>query len=354
MVRVAALCAAAGVDGLRADLVISRAAAALAGWDRRDEVTDDDVRRVAPLALAHRQRRHPLDDRDDRGLDDALAAFDEAGARGGERVAEPDPPQPVVALRAARAVAEATGRRSQAESTRGRLVGDRVPSGPIGSVAVAATARAVATRRAVEADGPPVCRDDLREARREERAGNLLVLAVDASGSMGASRRMEAVKGAVLGILVDAYQRRDRVALVTFRGERGEVVLRPTGSVEVARARLAEVPTGGQTPLAAGIDAALELATSPATHGSGHRPLLVVITDGRATASGDGDPIAQARQAAANVRRRGVDAVVVDAEDGRSRVGLAAELADLMGARYLQLTELTASALELALRDAVS
>jgi magnesium chelatase subunit D len=359
MVRVGALCAAAGVDGLRADLVISRAAAALAGWEGREEAIEDDVRRVAPLALAHRRRRHPLDDRHDRDLDDALAAFDQADeptepAEERERVAESEPPQPVVALRAARALTDAAGRRSPAESTRGRLVGDRAPSGPIGSVAVAATARAVAARRSVEPEGPPVRRDDLREARREERAGNLLVLAVDASGSMGTARRMEAVKGAVLGILVDAYQRRDRVALVAFRGEAGEIVLRPTGSVEVARARLAEVPTGGQTPLAAGIDTALELATSPANHRSGHRPLLVLITDGRATAALDGDPIARARQAAATVRRRGVDAVVVDAEDGMGRLGLAAELAELMGARYLRLSELTAAALESALREVIA
>jgi magnesium chelatase subunit D len=359
LVRVGSLCAAAGVDGLRADLVISRAAAALAGWERREEVIDDDVRRVAPLALAHRQRRHPLDDRHELDLDQALGAFDQPGEPGtpaedGERINEPDAPQPVVALRAARSGFDAAGRRSPAEGTRGRLVGDRAPSRPIGSVAVAATARAMAARRSAEPDGPPVHRDDLREARREERAGNLLVIAVDASGSMGAARRMEAVKGAVLGILVDAYQRRDRVALVAFRGERSEVVLRPTGSVEVARARLAELPIGGQTPLAAGIDSALELATSPASVRSGHRPLLVVVTDGRATAPGDGDPIRRARQAAAAVRRRGVDAVVVDAEDGVGRLGLANDLAEIMGARYLCLAELTAGALEGALREVIA
>jgi magnesium chelatase subunit D len=359
MVRIGALCAAAGVDGLRADLVISRAAAALAGWDHRDEVVDDDIRRVAPLALAHRQRRHPLDDRHEGSLDDVLAVFDEHESQeqladGGVRVAEPDRPRPVVALRAARSGLDVAGRRSPVDSSRGRLVGDRTPEGPIRSVAVAATAREVASRRSVDPDGPPVHRDDVREAVRRDRAGNLLVLAVDASGSMGTARRMEAVKGAVLGMLADAYQRRDRVALVAFREERGEIVLRPTGSVEVARARLAELPTGGRTPLAVGIDSALELATSPANLRSGHRPLLVLVTDGRATAAVDGDPIARARQAAAAVRRRGVDAVVVDAEDGVGRLGLASELAELMGARCLRLGELTAAALESALREVIS
>ena len=158
---------------------------------------------------------------------------------------------------------------------------------------------------------------DLREAVREERAGNLVILAVDASGSMGAETRMEAAKGAVLGLLLDAYQRRDRVALVTFRGDGAEVALRPTGSVEVARARLTELPTGGRTPLAAGIPTALALAQHPAD-----RPLLVLVSDGRATAGPDGiDPLVAAKEAAAEVRRRGVPAVVVDAEDGPTRLG---------------------------------
>jgi magnesium chelatase subunit D len=158
----------------------------------------------------------------------------------------------------------------------------------------------------------------------------------------------------VLGLLVDAYQRRDRVALVAFRGEVAEVLLRATGSVEVARARLADLPTGGRTPLAAGIDAALDVATSPANRGSGQRPLLVLVSDGRATAAHDGDPVAAARRAAAMVRTRRVDAVVVDAEDRAGRLGLAEEIADEMGARYLPLAELSAGALEHALREVIA
>lgn len=356
MVRIGTLCAAAGVDGLRADLVIGRAAAAVAGWEGRNQATANDVRRVAPMALAHRQRRAAFDEPHENRLDDALATLDEPddGAGGAEHVAPPAPASQVVPLRATRAPTELAGRRSPAETNRGRLIDDRVPDGPIGSIAVAATARAVAERRRLEPDGPAVRTEDLREARREQRAGNLLVLTVDASGSMGARRRMEAVKGAVLGLLVDAYQRRDRVALIAFRGDGAEVLLRPTGSVEVARARLADLPTGGRTPLAAGIDAALGLATSPANRGSGQRPLLVLVSDGRATAARDGDPVAAARRAAATVRSRRVDAVVVDAEEGSGRLGLAAELADEMGARYLGLADLSARALEHALREVIA
>jgi magnesium chelatase subunit D len=236
-----------------------------------------------------------------------------------------------------------------------------VPDGAPASVAVGATVRAAAARRAGAADGGDqngialVEPADLREAVRERRAGTLVVLAVDASGSMGAQRRMEAAKGAAVSLLLDAYQRRDRVALVTFRGDDAQVALRPTSSVEVARARLGELPTGGRTPLAAGIGAALELAVaagrgSDASGGAGegaHRPLVVLVSDGRATSAPDGaDPVQAAQEAAAAVRRRGVPAVVVDAEGGDGpRLGLAADLAAAMGARYLTLADLSAGAL---------
>ena len=351
------LCASVGAEGLRADLVICRAAAALAGLERRAEATVDDVRRVAPLALAHRRRRHPFEepgmtrDEVDAALDppDPLDAPDPETPPGGvppERVARPDDPARVRHLQAPRTAGGGDGRRSTVEGGRGRLVGDRAPAGPVGSVAVGATVRTAAVSAGAEnADGLRVRPADVREAVREHRAGNLVVLAVDASGSMGAERRMEAAKGAVLGLLLDAYQRRDRVALVTFRGDGADVVLRPTGSVEVARARLAELPTGGRTPLAAGISAALDLAKEAGVTGS-HRPLIVLVSDGRATAAPEGlDPLEAARQASDAVRRRGIPAVVVDAEDGPTRLGLAADLAERMGARYLTMPELSAGAL---------
>lgn len=248
----------------------------------------------------------------------------------------------------------ASGRRSMARSVRGRMVGDRVPgaAGP-GAVAVTATVRAALSRQPATSEGYSVEEVDLREAVREERTGNLVILAVDASASMGVERRMEAAKGAVMGLLVDAYQRRDRVALVTFRGEEATVVLRPTASVEIARVRLAELPTGGRTPLAAGIRAALAQAGSAVA--ATHRPLIVLVTDGRATAASDGDdPIDAARAAAQAVRRQGCAAAVVDVEEGPTRLGLAAEIATAMGATLVTLPELDGGGLITAVRLAQS
>jgi magnesium chelatase subunit D len=372
---VASLCAAAGAQGLRADLSICRAAAALAGWEGRAEADLADVRRVAPMALAHRARRDPLDPpgQDRQRLEEAMAEHlgppdggdagdpgDGAGEgpEGGGDPEERHDPGPVTASAlpddAVRRHLAATGRRSPAAGPRGRLVGDRTPDGPVGSVAVGATVRRAAARRGTDPGGPLVEAADVREAVREHKAASLVVIAVDGSGSMGAARRMEMAKGAVIGLLRDAYQRRDLVALVSFRGEGAEVLLRPTGSVEVARARLAELPTGGRTPLGAGLRAALALATAPGRSAT-HRPVLVVITDGRATAGGD-DPVAVSTRAADEVRRAGVTAVVIDVEgagDGGPRLGLAAELAAAMGALHVPATELVPAAVEDAVRRAV-
>ncbi len=431
---VSSLCVSVGAEGLRADLTICRAAAALAGWEGRPTVEVDDVRRVAPLALAHRSRRDPLEPAgmDEQRLSEAFdehlgategaketvepdrstggrsetggvdrgdapdgpggtdgtggagvgdpggaGAADSAGGRSdvggldardaGERApARPDPgrasaPSPLPAgMRAHRLASPASGRgRGDAESRRGRQVGDRSPEGPIASVAVAATVRHAAARIAA-AGGPPagealVAPGDVREARRQEHIASLIVLAVDASGSMGAPDRMEAAKGAVLGLLTDAYRRRDLVGLVAFRGERADIILRPTGSVEVARARLAELPTGGRTPLGAGITTALALATAPA-RASSHRPRLVVVTDGRATsAPAGGDPLEAALAAADAVRVAGVDTVIIDLEPvgasfGQAQLGLARDLANRMGARYVPLTSLDST----GLRGAIS
>ena len=231
---------------------------------------------------------------------------------------------------------------------RGRVVGHE-PAGPGAGpgVALAATVRAAVQRRQADPDGPVVAAEDVRAPVRTRTVGRTVVLTVDASGSMGTHRRVEAATGAVLGLLADAYLRRDRVAMVTFRADAAEVVLPPTASVELARARLAELPTGGVTPLAEGIGAGLSLARRAAS--DGWPPLLVLITDGRAT--GNQAARERATSAAEEVAAAGIDVVVIDAEDGQQRLGLAAELAETMRGRHLRLDELSAPAVEQAVRE---
>jgi magnesium chelatase subunit D len=175
---------------------------------------------------------------------------------------------------------------------------------------------------------------DLRECHREGRESNLVLFVVDASGSMAARRRMESVKGAVLSLLLDAYQRRDKVGLIAFRGSGAELLLPPTSSVEAAAARLETLPTGGRTPLAAGLVEALAALRRERLRDPRRRPLLVLVTDGRHTAGSD--PAAAAHL----LRGDGIASVVIDCETGPVRLGLAGVLARTLGAEYLGLGDL--------------
>lgn len=237
-----------------------------------------------------------------------------------------------------------TGRRSPALTPRGRVVGTH-PAGhePAGSpVHLTATLRASAARRAGRTGPARVTGDDLRHAITRGREANLVLLAVDASGSMAARKRMGEVKTAVLSLLLDAYQRRDRVGLVTFRGTGAEVALPPTSSVDAAAARLAELPHGGRTPLAEGLTEVARVVARERIRDRNQRALVIIVTDGRATA-GD-DALARA-QRIADAWGHTADTVVVDCESGRFRMGLAADLAHRMGAEHIALEQVAASGL---------
>jgi magnesium chelatase subunit D len=252
----------------------------------------------------------------------------------------------------------APGRRSAARGPFGRTVGARVPQRRPFALHLPATVRASVLRQpgaaargqpgaaargqpgAAARGGPraPVrfAPADLREAVREGREGNLVLFAVDASGSMAARQRMRAVKGAVLSLLLDAYQRRDKVGLVTFRGAGAELVLPPTSSVEAAARRLASLATGGRTPLAAGLARAARVLAAERLRDPRRRALLVVVTDGRATSGSDADLARAAAMLA------GVASVVVDCEAAPVRLGLAERLAVQLGATVFRLDELEA------------
>jgi magnesium chelatase subunit D len=261
----------------------------------------------------------------------------------------------------------APGRRSAARGPFGRTVGARLPQDRPFSLHLPATVRAAALRgpRAVgpgsaassaarratpllrpapAAGATPLLRPtpaDLREAVREGREGNLVLFVVDASGSMAARQRMRAVKGAVLSLLLDAYQRRDKVGLVTFRGAGAELALPPTSSVEAAARRLTSLATGGRTPLAAGLARAARVLAAERLRDPRRRALLVVVTDGRATSGSDAD-LARAAAMLTGTGLAGTASVVVDCEASVLRLGLADRLAARLGATVFRLDELEA------------
>ncbi|WP_430502236.1 magnesium chelatase subunit D family protein [Micromonospora trifolii] len=234
------------------------------------------------------------------------------------------------------------GRRSRARTGRGRTTGARVPAGRVSALHLPATIRAAAPHQAARGrlTGPlRLRRDDLREAVREGREGNLVLFVVDASGSMGARQRMTTVKDAVLALLTDAYQRRDKVAVIAFRGAGARTLLPATSSVLAASTRLAELPTGGRTPLAEGLLAAADLLRVERLRDPKRRPLVLIVTDGRATAGTR--PLDRAAAAAKVLAATGAPCVVVDCESGPVRLNLAARLATQLKAPRTALEALT-------------
>jgi magnesium chelatase subunit D len=369
--KIAAVCTHLGVDGLRGDLVTAKAARALAAWEARGVVATEDVRRAALLALPHRRRRSPFEETgiDPEELESLLPEDpdpdppgggapppDGTGGRGSapEEPSEARPGSGERTFSATEGFEPARlevpekgsggplGRRSRVVGDHGHPVGDREAGETSEDIALAATVRSAAPHqraRGRDEAGLVLRREDLRTNLREGREGNLVLFVVDASGSMAARSRMAAVKGAVLSLLTDAYQRRDKVGLVSFRGEGARVLLPPTSGVELAASRLADLPTGGRTPLAAGLEKAAEILMRERTREKERRPLILVLTDGRTTAGPD------PRAAAAALRRLGISSVVVDTEEGYVRLGMAAALAEALGARCLRLEELRADAL---------
>lgn len=417
LLKIAEVCAAFEVDGMRADIVTARTAAAHAAWNGRTDVLREDVRAAALLALPHRRRRNPFDapgidedllDRilgddepppptpdeptDGEGEDspaDSPAESSEDGSDAGESPAEgqgqsepqaqsepetqseqqepqqqeppsqdpggdtsevtvatPQQPYRPKMFTVSGLGAGESGRRSRAITETGRRIGAARRIGQGGSIHLTETIRAAAPHQAGrrrKGRGLAFDAADLRIAIKEGHESNLILFCVDASGSMAARRRMEQVKTAILSLLMDAYQRRDKVGLITFRGDSADLALPPTGSIDIAAARLSELPAGGRTPLAEGLLKTADVLRLERVRDPRRRPLLVVITDGRAT---HGDRAVQrAHQVAAHLGASGVASLVIDCETGTFRLGLAQELAHHLLAEYVPLGEVSADAI---------
>ncbi len=406
LATIARVCGAFEVDGMRADIVTARAAAAHAAWEGRCEITKADIRAAARLALPHRRRRNPFDapglDEDflDQLLDEEpdpnptppngspptprpepvegpLNGHQEARAEhaedpvdspstssghnptssghnptSSERVAQAGATYRTQLFTAPGVGAGAPGRRSRAVTSAGRTVGALPASSNNGRLHLTATITAAAphqvTRGRLPAERLRLASRDLRLAVTEGRESNLVLLVVDASGSMGARRRMEAVKGAALSLLLDAYQRRDKVGLIIFRGADATLVLPPTSSIDAAARRLEELPSGGRTPLAEGLLCAAETLERERIRDPRRRPLLVLVTDGRATHGSDA--VGRSQLIAHQLRRTGVASLVIDCESGRMVLGLARSLSIHLGAQYVSVDEVAADQLVQAVR----
>jgi len=409
---ITSICAEYDVDGMRGDIVMYKTAATIAAYENRTEVNAEDVREAANLALLHRQRRQPfqqpnlatdqldsmVDDfqsqdrqrepqdssqNDHQGEGDSEpsdlstpelepeepdtepdAEPDDPGpsSLGGEQqfeVGDPFSVRPLNLKPPDQRSRRALGRRNVTitDSSAGRYVGSRMPKGKASGLALDATLRAAAPhqveRRAASVSQIAVLIEpwDIRDKVRESKSGSLVLFVVDASGSMGAQRRMVAVKGAIMSLLLDAYQRRDRVGMISFRGTSASLVLPPTNSVDLAQIHLQEMPTGGRTPLSAGLFKALEVIETERIKDRDVLPLLVLLSDGRGNvALGQDSPLDEAYAAAGIIGDDKVPSVVVDTESGFIRLGMVQPVAEAMGAQYLKLEDLRADSLAEAVR----
>ena len=409
---ITSICAEYDVDGMRGDIVMYKTAATIAAYENRTEVNAEDVREAANLALLHRQRRQPfqqpnlatdqldsmVDDfqsqdrqrehqdtsqNQDQGEGDSEPSDlstpdlepeepdtepntepDDLGpsSLGGEQqfeVGDPFSVRPLNLKPPDQRSRRALGRRNVTitDSSAGRYVRSHMPEGKASGLALDATLRAAAphqVERRAASDSPIAVLIepwDIRDKVRESKSGSLVLFVVDASGSMGAQRRMVAVKGAIMSLLLDAYQRRDRVGMISFRGTNASLILPPTNSVDLAQVHLQEMPTGGRTPLSAGLFKALEIIETERIKDRDVLPLLVLLSDGRGNvALGQESPLDEAYAAAGIIGDDKIPSVVVDTESGFIKLGMVQSVAEAMGAQYLKLEDLRADSLAEAVR----
>lgn len=366
------LCIEWGVSSLRADIVLYKTAITLAAWNGRNTVVPEDIREAAELVLAHRKGKKALppqmgqlpddneeksseanaaqnnmesskpsnnseDDRKegecgegncDTGNDESIAGIDFR-----MNIPELISPEPIT-------LPESTnGRGAKAKQTGKGFLVRTIKSDTATDIALTDTVLHALAR---DPEQLSVGRHDLHQKVRNGKAGHLILFVVDASGSMAAGKRMEAVKGSVMSLLEDAYQKRNMVAVIAFRGVEASVLLEPTRSTELAEQALEKLPTGGRTPLPHALQLAENMLAALAKNNS-IQPFLVILSDGKANvplAGGGGDAWRQSLQLAENLK---YPALVLDTESGYVRYGKARELAAALGGEYLSLQALSAN-----------
>jgi magnesium chelatase subunit D len=245
------------------------------------------------------------------------------------------------------------GRRSQTrtETKRGRYIQARPANGELSDIAFDATIRAAAPyqkdRQSPETKVAfSIRKHDLQRKVRIKQTANLILFVVDASWSMAVAERMSAAKGAVLSLLTDAYQRRDRVGMIVFQKDRAQVVLPPTNSVELARRYLADIPIGGKTPLSAGLNLAHEVIKREKLAHPEIQPMLILLTDGVGNVSiAKLPPQEEAYKIADMIAEDDIPSIVINMEHKEFDKGLAGEVAEHLQASYYCLSDLQAEKL---------
>jgi magnesium chelatase subunit D len=384
---IASTCIDLGVKTHRAEIVISRTAKTIASFEGRTEVNSEDIRKAMELALAHRMRSKPFEpptlnkERLDKSLEQHQQQHQHPPsqekkeeqpqegnqqqdsskgetAQSQEKVFEIGKPIDVRHLNMPRKRDRTTrrktsGRRMNTLALRnsGRYLRHKMPKEGK-DIAIDATIRAAAPYQRVRTgdNAIKVLNQDIREKERVRKTSALVLFVVDASGSMGAVQRMESAKGAVVSMLMDSYQKRDKIGMVAFRGKDAELILPLCSSVDLAMSRLKELPTGGKTPLSAGLSRGLQLLESEMIKDDEAKPMMVLISDGRANVGLSGKIREEIMDISEKTRLSGIQTIVIDTEVvGASfmdmRLGYCRDIAQKAGGRYYPISDLSSQAL---------
>ncbi|NPV61594.1 MAG: putative cobaltochelatase [Methanotrichaceae archaeon] len=388
---VASTCIDLGVKTHRAEIVISRTAKTIAALEGRTEVNSEDVKKAMQLALAHRMRSRPFEpptlnkDKLEKSMekqqqeqqhqhrkppqqqkqeqqpqkpDEKQDSSQTQAAQPQEMVFEIGMPIDMRRINMPRKrdkiLRRKTGGRRMntlAAQNSGRYLRQKMPKEGK-DIAIDATIRAAAPYQRVRF-GPNAIKvrsEDIREKERVRKTSSVMLFVVDASGSMGAMQRMESAKGAVLSLLTDSYQKRDKIGMIAFKGKDTEVILPPCSSVDLALNRLKELPTGGKTPLSAGLSRGLQLLQSEMRKDEETKPMMVLISDGRANVGLGGKIKDELMEISERSKQLGVHTIVIDTEVVKSsfmdmRLGYCREIAETAGGKYYPISELSSEAL---------
>ncbi|EJP6472550.1 putative cobaltochelatase [Clostridium botulinum] len=401
---IAYLCSKAFVSGHRADIIMERTSRTIAAFNGKKRVSEEDIYEAAELVLLHRALEAPPQDEKNKQnnekkdenneknqenskesqndtnqsqndskkslnniRDDNTTEQKEESNQGEEETGTTPPSEGnkdfvfsigqsynvnPIKYKKDRMLRNGSGKRSRTKtaSRAGRYIRSTM-NNLNNDLALDATLRAAApfqVYRNRKDVAIVIETSDIRTKVREKRIGNFILFVVDASGSMGAKKRMTETKGAILSLLLDAYQKRDRVGMIAFKEKSAEIILPPTNSIDLAYKWLEEMPTGGKTPLSAGLEKAYNLAKSELLKNPNIAPLLIIMSDGKANVSLGGEkPLKESNDLAQMIsEEKRIKILVVDVEKkGFLTFGLAKKLADNLQAEYCKIQDLKSDTL---------